>query len=355
MIQLAILFGGVSSEHAVSCVSAASVLRNLDRNRFAVHAIGITRQGQWFLYENENPDCIQDGSWEQQSLIPAILSPDRSTHGICMADGRTQHIDVCFPVLHGVGGEDGTVQGLLALAGIPCVGPNLAASTNSMDKTVTKIILQAAGIPQAAYYLALGHDFAQDGQAVARAAADALHNTYPMFVKPSRAGSSVGVSRVENDEELYQGLAEAFRWDNRVLVEEFIDGQEVEVAVLGNLHPVASVAGEIAPTQTFYSYDAKYNDDSSALYIPARIPAQAMEQVRALAVRVYQAMGCTGMSRVDFFHTHKEGRLVLNELNTIPGFTSISMYPKLFAHDGIAYADLLTQLIDFAMEEDAHV
>lgn len=357
MIQLAILFGGVSSEHAVSCVSAASILRNLDRTRFAVHALGITQQGRWFLYENANPDCVQDGTWEQQpTLLPAVLSPDRDTHGLLVQrDGTTQavRLDCVFPVLHGIGGEDGTVQGLFELAGLPYVGAGIAASANAMDKGITKIILQAAGIPQAAYYLAHRFDFTADATATATQAAQTLGNRYPMFVKPCRAGSSVGVSRAENFADLCDGLQAAFAHDSRVLVEEFIDGAEVEVAVLGNRNPIASIAGEIAPAQTFYSYDAKYNDDTSALYIPARMPDDAMAQVRALAVRVYQALGCTGLSRVDFFYT-KAGGLILNEINTLPGFTSISMYPKLWAHMGVDYTTLISRLVDLAMEDDAH-
>ena len=354
MISVLILFGGLSSEHEVSCKSAASILSNIDRKKYNVSVLGITKNGRWKLYDNADPEKIRTGLWEHEpGLRSAVLAPDRAVHGLIIDTGRkttVRYIDVCFPVLHGFGGEDGTMQGLLTLAGIPYVGPGVAASANSMDKSLTKIIVEKAGVRQAAYYLALRPDFDEDPVAVAKAAEAAL-GSYPVFVKPCSSGSSVGVTRANDFNELLAGLQEGFRWDNKVLVEEFIDGHEVEVAVLGNRFPIASVAGEVAPTQEFYSYDAKYNDASSELYIPAHIPEEAMETVRANALRVYTALGCRGLSRVDFFCTYRDNEIVFNEINTLPGFTSISMYPKLFAHEGISYADLIDNLIRCALEE----
>ena len=351
MISLLILFGGLSSEHEISCMSAASILTQVDREKYAVTAVGITREGRWLLYENADPEKVRSGAWsEEPGLRPAVLVPDRTVHGLLVDGGAsTIRIDVCFPVLHGFGGEDGTVQGLLTLAGIPFVGPGVAASANSMDKSLTKMVVEQAGVRQAAYYLALRPDFAEAPEQIARAA-EAKLGAYPMFVKPCSSGSSVGVTRADDFASLLAGLQEGFRWDDKVLVEEFIDGQEVEVAVLGNRNPIASIAGEIAPTQTFYTYDAKYNDATSALYIPAHISDEAMETVRANALRVYTALGCRGLSRVDFFCTYDKNEIVFNEINTIPGFTSISMYPKLFGHQGISYPELIDRLIACALE-----
>lgn len=353
ILNVIILFGGISSEHAISCISAASVLRNIDRKKYTVSAVGITKAGRWFLYENENPDKIEDGSWEQETLVPAVLSPDRSTHGLLIqreAGVEARYVDCVFPVLHGIGGEDGTVQGLLTLAGIPFVGCDLAASACGMDKSLTKLIAAAAGVRQAAYYVAQRQMFAENPATVIREIKQKLPQ-FPVFIKPCSCGSSVGVHKAADETELQEGLQEAFQWDRKVLVEEFIDGHEVECAVMGNASPVASIVGEIAPTQDFYTFDAKYHDASSALYIPAHISERAQDAVRMAALRVYRALGCTGLSRVDFFCTWQGEEVVFNEINTIPGFTSISMYPKLFGAGGIAYAELLDRLIALAMEQ----
>lgn len=353
-MKLAVLFGGVSSEHDISCLSAASILRNLDKNKYEVYAVGITQEGKWFYCPTCDADRVENGSWERMTdKVPAVLSPDRSVHGLTLfAEDGVQHIrmDCVFPVLHGIGGEDGTMQGLLELAGIPYVGCGVAASANSMDKSITKAIVDTAGVRQAKYYLALRHDFERGAEGVVRAAAEAL-GAFPVFVKPCSQGSSVGVAKANNMLELAAGLTEAFKLDSKVLVEEFIDGHEVECAVLGNQKPVASTVGEIAPTQEFYTFDAKYKDESSKLYIPAHITERQIETVRQNALRVYTALGCRGLSRVDFFVTHKDGEVVFNELNSIPGFTSISMYPKLFDYEGLRYPALLDRLIELALEE----
>nr|WP_302650362.1 D-alanine--D-alanine ligase family protein [uncultured Agathobaculum sp.] len=353
-MKLAVLFGGISSEHDISCLSAASILRNLDKTQYEIYPVGITQEGQWFYCPDVSADSVENGAWERLTdKVPAVLSPDRGVHGlVLLRDGKTETIrlDCVFPVLHGAGGEDGTIQGLLELAGIPYVGCGVAASANSMDKSITKVLVDEAGVRQAKYYLALRYDFERGAEGVVRTAADQL-GKFPVFVKPCSQGSSVGVAKANDMLELAAGLTEAFKLDDKVLVEEFIDGHEVECAVLGNRNPVASTVGEIAPTQEFYTFDAKYKDETSQLYIPAHITPQQIETVRQNALRVYAALGCRGLSRVDFFVTHEGGEVVFNELNSIPGFTSISMYPKLFDHEGLHYPALLDRLIALALEE----
>ena len=353
-MKLAVLFGGISSEHDISCLSAASILRNLDKTKYEIYPVGITQEGQWYYCPACDADRVENGEWERMAdKVPALLPPDRSVHGlVLLRDGRTETIrlDCVFPVLHGAGGEDGTVQGLLELAGIPYVGCGVAACANSMDKSITKALIEPTGVRQAKYYLALRYDFERNAEGVVRTAADQL-GSFPVFVKPCSQGSSVGVAKANDMLELAAGLTEAFKLDDKVLVEEFIDGHEVECAVLGNRSPIASTVGEIAATQAFYTFDAKYKDESSKLYIPAHITPQQIETVRQNALRVYAALGFRGLSRVDFFVTHADGEVVFNELNSIPGFTSISMYPKLFDYEGIHYPELLDRLISLALEE----
>ena len=353
-MKLAVLFGGISSEHDISCLSAASILRNLDKTKYEIYAVGITQEGRWYYCPSCSADSVENGAWERMTdKVPALLPPDRSVHGlVLMRDGKTEtvRLDCVFPVLHGAGGEDGTIQGLLELAGIPYVGCGVAASANSMDKSITKVLVDAAGVRQAKYYLALRYDFERNVEGVIRTAADQL-GSFPVFVKPCSQGSSVGVAKANDMLELAAGLTEAFKLDDKVLVEEYIDGHEAECAVLGNRSPIASTVGEIAATQEFYTFDAKYKDESSKLYIPAQITPQQIETVRQNALRVYAALGCRGLSRVDFFVTHEGGEVVFNELNSIPGFTSISMYPKLFDHGGIHYPELLDRLVALALEE----
>ncbi len=353
-MKLAVLFGGISSEHDISCLSAASILRNLDKTKYEIYPVGITQEGQWYYCPACDADRVENGEWERMAdKVPALLPPDRSVHGlVLLRDGRTETIrlDCVFPVLHGAGGEDGTIQGLLELAGIPYVGCGVAACANSMDKSITKALIEPTGVRQAKYYLALRYDFERNAEGVVRTAADQL-GSFPVFVKPCSQGSSVGVAKANDMLELAAGLTEAFKLDDKVLVEEFIDGHEVECAVLGNRNPIASTVGEIAATQEFYTFDAKYKDESSKLYIPAQITPQQLETVRQNALRVYAALGCRGLSRVDFFVTYESGEVVFNELNSIPGFTSISMYPKLFDYEGIHYPELLDRLVTLALEE----
>ncbi len=350
-LSVCILFGGVSPEHEVSLRSAESVLNNIDHDRYNVFPVGITREGDWVLYTGKDYSLLPSGEWKDYpGNRRAAISPVRgqgllSFEGDCVVRER---IDVVFPVLHGENGEDGTIQGLLQLAGIPYVGPHVSASAVAMDKTLTKLVADRAGIPQAAWELVSRSEL--DCHMDAIVARLEARFAYPMFVKPAGTGSSVGVSKAADRDALTHGLLSAAVYDKKVLVEEFIRGREVEVAVMGNDSPVASVCGEIDSGAEFYDYEAKYITDTSVAYIPARISEQISEQVRDMAVRVYQAVGCRGLSRVDFFVT-EEGQVVFNEINTIPGFTSISMYPKLFAASGIPYAQLIDELLRLAMED----
>ncbi len=354
--NLAILFGGASTEHDVSRMSATSVIANAPRDRYNLVLIGITRDGRWLHYTGPEGDIL-DGSWERGGhTAPAFLSPDRGTRGLVVLQGDGYEIipiDVVFPVLHGKNGEDGTVQGLLDLAGIPYVGCDLISSANCMDKAVAKTLFTAAGIPNAKWVLATA---AHLGDLPALQAQVTAELGYPCFVKPANSGSSVGVSKVEAPHELEAALREALRFDRKALIEEGLVGHEVECAVMGNLDPIASdVVGEIAPTNNFYDYQGKYLDDSTALYIPARIDETLAQQVRSLAVRAYQAMGCSGLARVDFFVLNTpgpQGSVILNEINTLPGFTNISMYPKLFIASGMSYRDIITALINYALESE---
>ena len=349
-LSVCVLFGGMSPEHEVSLRSAESVLNQLDKQKYNLFPVGITKRGDWILYGGEDYSALPGGVWETcPENRRAAISPVRG-QGLLSFEGDCvvrEHIDVVFPVLHGEHGEDGTVQGLLRLAGLPFVGPDVAASAVCMDKTLTKLVADHAGIRQAAWELV--NASALRGDCTRLLERLEARFAYPMFVKPAGTGSSVGVAKAQGREALEAAIEAALKYDRKVLVEEFIRGQEVEVAVLGNENPFASVCGEIDSGAEFYDYEAKYISDSAQLYIPARIAEQTAEQVREQAVRVYTAMGCRGLSRVDFFVT-PDGGTVFNEINTIPGFTSISMYPKLFEASGIPYSELIDDLIALALE-----
>ena len=351
-LSVCVLFGGMSPEHEVLLRSAESVLNHLNQEKYNVFPVGITKNGDWVLYGGKDYSKLPGGEWlhcEQNRR--AAISPVRgqgllSFEGDCVVRER---IDVVFPVLHGENGEDGAMQGLLQLAGIPYVGPNVAASATCMDKTLTKLVADCAGIRQAAWQLVTAQELAVNPESVLDAAEARF--AYPVFVKPAGTGSSVGVSKAKNREALLAALLNAAKFDRKILIEEFINGREVEVAVLGNDAPAASICGEIDSGTEFYDYDAKYISDCARLYIPARIDEMTAENVRDTAIRAYQALGCKGLSRVDFFVTYDKNEIVFNEINTIPGFTSISMYPKLFAASGIPYSELLDRLIELATEE----
>lgn len=344
--NICVIFGGKSPEHDISQKSVTSVLRNLDRDKYNIHTIGITRDGRWYLYTGDI-DKIEPGKWENdtENLKSAYITPDSSIGGILIpTESLTIPIDVIFPVMHGEYGEDGTIQGLFELSGIPYVGMGVAASANGMDKTFSKIVFDAAGIPQAAWVTATDND---DFEKKADEIEEKLG--YPCFVKPARLGSSVGIGKAHTRAELISALNNAAKYDRRILIEEHIDGHEVECAVLGNEYVRASVVGEIKPTVEYYDFDAKYNDNSTVLVIPAELPQQTTEKIREYAIRAFKALDGDGLSRVDFFVKHSDGSIVLNEINTLPGFTNISMYPKLWNASGIGYSELLDELINLAL------
>ena len=350
-LSVCILFGGISPEHEVSLRSAESVLNNIDHSKYNVFPVGITKEGDWIYYGGKDYSLLPTGAWKSNpNNRRAAISPVRG-QGLLTFEGDCvvrEHIDVVFPVLHGENGEDGAMQGLLQMAGIPYVGPHVSASAVSMDKTLTKLVVDQAGVTQAAWALVRRGDLEYHMDSTL----DMLEKrfSYPVFVKPAGTGSSVGVSKAADREALRNALLAASVYDKKILVEEFIHGREVEVAVMGNDNPMASICGEIDSGADFYDYEAKYITDTSVAYIPARISEEVEEIVREAAVKVYSAIGCQGLSRVDFFVTYEGDRVVFNEINTLPGFTSISMYPKLFAASGIPYSELIDELLKLAME-----
>ena len=350
-LNVCVLFGGMSPEHDVSLRSAEFVLNNMDTEKYNIFPVGIAKDGDWILYGSNDYSKLPTGEWMNcPENRRAAISPIRG-QGLLIFEGDNvirEMIEIVFPVLHGENGEDGTVQGLLQLAGIPYVGPQVAASAVSMDKTLTKLVADNAGVVQAAWQLV--RDFEVNGHMEQVVTRLEEKFQYPMFVKPAGTGSSVGVSKAPDRESLIRALTYAAQFDTKILVEEFIDGREVEVAVMGNRSPVASICGEIDSGAEFYDYDAKYVTDTSVAYIPARIPEDVEEFVREQAVKIYTAIGCQGLSRVDFFVTRADNRVVFNEINTLPGFTSISMYPKLFAASGIPYNEIIDNLLQLAQE-----
>ena len=350
-LSVCVLFGGISPEHDVSLRSAEFVLNSLDPEKFNVFPVGITKDGDWILYGGKDYSLLPTGEWKSHpENRRAAISPVRG-QGLLSFEGDCvvrEWIDVVFPVLHGENGEDGAMQGLLQMAGIPYVGPHVAASAVAMDKTLTKLVVDQAGIRQAAWMLVRNTDLDNRVDWVLDQVEKRF--AYPVFVKPAGTGSSVGVSKAADRTALKDALLKAGTYDSKVLVEEFISGREVEVAVMGNESPVASICGEIDSGAEFYDYDAKYVTDTSVAYIPARISEEVSEQVRDAAVRIYSAIGCQGLSRVDFFVTYEGDEVVFNEINTLPGFTSISMFPKLFAASGIPAGQLVEELLELAME-----
>ncbi len=350
-LSVCVLFGGMSPEHEVSLRSAEFVLNCLDPEKFNVFPVGITKNGDWILYTGTDYSLLPSGAWKNHpENRRAAISPVRG-QGLLSFEGDCvvrEWIDVVFPVLHGENGEDGTMQGLLQMAGIPYVGPHVAASAVAMDKTLTKLVADQVGVRQAAWMLVRNSDVDVRLDWVMDQVEKKFQ--YPVFVKPAGTGSSVGVSKATDRSKLKEALLAAGVHDSKILVEEFIHGREVEVAVMGNESPVASICGEIDSGADFYDYDAKYITDTSVAYIPARISEDVAEAVRDAAVKIYTAIGCQGLSRVDFFVTYQGDEVVFNEINTLPGFTSISMFPKLFAASGIPAGQLVEELLDLALE-----
>lgn len=345
-LTVALLFGGRSAEHEVSINSARNVLLSLDRKKYVPVLVYIRPDGRWFQCEVEclikegGNVLLQDGHYDEVVLVPG------SGGGfISSGNGKECFVaDVVFPVLHGPFGEDGTIQGLLELVGVPYVGARVLGSAVGMDKDIMKRLLRDMGLPIGDFLVFRDHEISKISFEKARNALG-----LPLFVKPANLGSSVGVSRVETEEELKKAVEMAFQYDTKILIEASLQGREIECAVLGNENPQASVVGEIIPTHTFYSYEAKYIDaDGAKLAIPADLPQDIADKVRGLAVRAFQVLECHGLGRVDFFLTDKG--VFVNEINTLPGFTSVSMYPKLWEATGISYSELADKLIGFSLE-----
>jgi D-alanine-D-alanine ligase len=352
-INIGVIFGGRSGEHEVSLMSARSVLSVLDPAKYNIFEIGITHEGAWFTGQ----DVLT--AFEKNSLKglkPAVLLPEPQQNGTLYTVAGSvlaavAKLDVIFPVLHGTFGEDGTLQGMLELADVAYIGAGVLGAAVGMDKILFKDVMVANHIPVVASVTATRTEIQIAVDAVIARIEKKL--TYPIFVKPANLGSSVGITKCRTRSDLLEGLMEAAQYDRRVLIEHGVNGREIEVSVLGNESPRASVAGEIRPSDDFYSYDAKYINEGSELLIPAPIDAETMQKVQEYAVRAYSAIDCAGMARVDFLLDRDTNELFLNEVNTIPGFTKISMYPKLWAASGIAYPELVQQLIDLAVSRKA--
>jgi D-alanine-D-alanine ligase len=346
-MRVGIIFGGRSGEHEVSIVSASSVIAAMDKNKYEIVPIGITKEGKWYVGENifekfKNEDF--DG------LTHVTLHTDPGMKGYVELDGGGKHekLDVVFPVLHGPFGEDGTIQGLFEMGNIPYVGCGVLASSLAMDKLMTKAVLEAAGVPVVPYIAVNRRAFLNNPEMILGKVEDKVG--FPCFVKPANLGSSVGISKAKNAEELRPAIEEAMKYDRRILIEESVNAREIEVAVLGNDEVKASCCGEIIVGGEFYDYKDKYVDGKSSTQTPADLPDDLAGEIRDLAIKTYKVLDCAGFARVDTFIDRDSGKMYLNEINTIPGFTSISMYPKMWEKSGIAYPDLIDRLIDLAFE-----
>jgi D-alanine-D-alanine ligase len=352
-IRLGVIFGGRSGEHEVSLMSARSVLNALDRNKYEIVTIGITHEGRWFARQGIL-DALANEALQDFDRVAILAEPGpcnlyRWSEGVPLE--VLGQLDVVFPLLHGTFGEDGTIQGLFELAEVPYVGAGVLGSSVAMDKGLFKMLMQAHGIPTVESIVVLSSEISSRIDAAISKAESVA--PYPLFVKPANLGSSVGVSKVRNRSDLLEGLMDAARYDRRVLIERGLEAREIEVSVLGNETPEASVPGEIIPSDEFYSYRAKYIDDQSELIIPAPIPPETAAEARRLAVESFLAFDGAGMARVDFLLEKSTGELYVNEANTIPGFTKISMYPKLWEASGLPYPSLLDRLVDLAFERHA--
>ncbi len=346
-MKVAVLFGGASSEHDISLKSATHIIKNIPRDKYDVICIGITRKGRWLYYPGD-VSAIESGDWEKDpDCTSAVLSPDPLHKGFLVIDNgkvSAKKVDVVFPVLHGKNGEDGTVQGLLELAKIPYVGCGLLASAACMDKAAAHTILEYHGIRMAKWRQIFQREMKHLEEKCIQIAEEL---GYPLFIKPANAGSSIGVSRAETKEQLISGVKQAFIHDDKVIIEECIVGRELETAIFGYDAPFASTVGEIAACNTFYDFDAKYILSDSKLTIPAELPEEKIKEIQQIAVKAYMAIGCSGVSRVDFF-MKENGEVILNEINTMPGFTQISMYPKLMENLGMSPSYLVDKMIEQA-------
>jgi D-alanine-D-alanine ligase len=360
-MRVAVIFGGKSGEHEVSIASARSVMRAMDPDRYEVLPVGITKGGRWLL-TGDPLAALEAGENEEAPPRLAAPAPPTGDAAVPCPEGgrelvpgtaghRFPEVDIVFPVLHGTYGEDGTVQGLLELAGLPYVGSGVLGSALGLDKVAMKAVLEAHGLPVVEYVATTAGAWRREpGEMIARVEE---RLPYPVFVKPANLGSSVGVSKAHDRGELRAALDLAARFDRRLLVERGVNAREIECAVLGNDEPIASVLGEVVPSHEFYDYRAKYVDGDSALYIPASLPEETARTIQDLAVRAFRALDCAGLARADFLLCRDTGRVYVNELNTLPGFTEISMYPKLWEASGLPYPRLIDRLIELALERHA--
>jgi D-alanine-D-alanine ligase len=363
-IRVALLFGGQSAEHDVSLRSGQTIMRAFDHRRYEVVPIGITRQGRWVsggdpmaaltaaspmfhLGEGEQASNVSVDDEETSALVAA----SGSDASLAIPSSMAQDVDVVFPALHGPMGEDGTLQGMLDLVGLPYVGAGVLGSSVAMDKAMTKTVLTQAGLPQLPWRMVLRKDWERDPSGITEGIASAIG--FPCFVKPANMGSSVGISKVDSAEELAAAMALAGEYDRKIVIEQGVDAREIEMAILGNDEPIASVAGEIVPRGEFYDYTAKYIDDSAELIVPARIDPDLLIYLQGLAVDTFRALDLAGMARVDFFVERGTDHVYINEVNTLPGFTSISMYPMLWEASGIPLPELVDRLVQLALERHA--
>lgn len=356
-IRVGLIFGGRSGEHEVSLMSARSVMKAINKDKYDVTLIGITKSGKWIAGDDpmkaleaglaDVPGVALLGEPQHHALMQVSEQP--GSRAVTLSS--IAELDVIFPLLHGTFGEDGTVQGLLELADLPYVGAGVAGSAVGMDKALFKAVMAAANIPTPKFVLALRGEIEQNANSVVKRAEAQFG--YPMFTKPANLGSSVGVVKAHNRGELPEALRESARWDRRVLVEQGVNAREIEVSVLGNDDPIASVPGEVIPDREFYDYAAKYLDSHSELLIPAPLDEATTKRAQEIAVATFKAIDAAGMARVDFLLDRESGELYVSEINTIPGFTQISMYPKLWEASGISYGELIDRLIELALERQA--
>jgi D-alanine-D-alanine ligase len=349
-LNVALIFGGKSGEHEVSLASSASIYTHIDKSKYNIFTIGITKDGRWMYYEG-NEENIKNGEWvnlANKNVEINLVPVGNKEVGIVFEDGRLEKIDVLFPVLHGPYGEDGTIQGLFEISQIPYVGCGVLASSVGMDKLICKKVFTQIGLPQVDYTDTHKSVFNKYTQEELNKIEGKLN--YPIFVKPANLGSSVGISKANNREELLSGINEALKFDARIVLEQGIDAREIEVAVLGNNEVKASIAGEIKPAKDFYDYEDKYINGSSTYDIPANINEIDMENIRKMAIEAFKSIDGKGLSRVDFFIDKNSGEIFINEINTLPGFTNISMYPKMWEATGLSYSSLIDSLIQLALD-----
>lgn len=349
-LNVALIFGGKSGEHEVSLSSTASIYKHIDKNKYNVFTIGITKDGRWMYYEGSEEN-IKNGQWENlanKNVEINLIPVGNREVGIKFEDGRFEKIDILFPVLHGPYGEDGKIQGLFEISQIPYVGCGVLASSVGMDKLVCKKVFSQMGLPQVNYTYTTKIVFNNNTEEELNKIERELD--YPVFVKPANLGSSVGISKATNRKELLNGINEALKFDSRIVLEQGVDAREIEVSVLGNEEVKASIAGEIKPAKDFYDYEDKYINGASTYEIPAKISDADMENIRKMAVDAFKGIDGKGLSRVDFFIDRKSGEIFINEINTLPGFTNISMYPKMWEVTGLEYSNLIDKLIELAID-----